>query len=140
MYPRVLYAEYLAEARERVCGHCPQRAPDRLPFTRACRRCGIELQLPQLVEAIRDAGEACEALARRAVCARCQHLDQGGCPCPVAPLTALLVRAVRAVEARREQRRLLHRRVLAGPRRERIPVGDMIRAYETATGVSVGCD
>jgi hypothetical protein len=144
MRARAQYAEYLAEVRERVCSQCPETAPDQPPFGLRCRRCGVELQLPQVVESIHDACEELDEFdpspGRRVVCARCGCLDGGICPCPAGSLTALLIRAVKAVDERREQRDLLQRRLSLQPRPHRVPVGDMIRAYEAATGDCVCCD
>jgi hypothetical protein len=144
MFSRALYAEYLAEVREQVCDHCPQRIPGEPPARPACRRCGVELQLPQLVESIREAGDGLSAFDpapdRRQVCAACVCLDGGLCPCPAGLLSALVVRAVKAVEERRSQRDLLRRRLARPARAERAPVAALTRAYEAATGTCVGCD
>jgi hypothetical protein len=144
MLLRAGYAEYLAEVRERVCSHCPHRVPDGPPYRPECRCCGVELQLPHIVESIRDAGGALsefdEAPDRNTVCARCHCLGGGCCPCPVAPLSALLVRAVLAVEERREQRERVRKLIARAPHHERGLVTEMTRAYEAATGTNVGCD
>lgn len=142
MHERMRYAEYLAEAREQVCGHCPERAPDRPPFGRRCRHCGIQLQLPRLVEAIQDAEltEYGPDPGRDVVCARCVHLDGPTCPCPAGEMTGPLVRAVKAVDERRAERELMRRRFGRHPRPTRAPIGALIRAYEAATGTGVYCD
>jgi hypothetical protein len=146
MLARANYAEYLLEVREQVCARCPERVAGRPPFRPQCRQCGIELQLPQIVESIRDAGgrlsEFDPAPARRAVCSRCVCLEGGTCPCPAAPLSEWVVRAVLAVEERRAQRERLRLRldVVRVAPRPRIPVGKMIAAYEAASGTCVGCD
>jgi hypothetical protein len=142
MNERMRYAEYLAEAREQVCGHCPERAPDRPPLGRRCRHCGVQLQLPRLVEAIQaaDLAEYGPAPGRDVVCARCVHLDCPTCPCPAGEQTGWVVRAVKDVDARREQRSLLQRRFGPHPAAARAPIGALIRAYEAATGTGVYCD
>jgi hypothetical protein len=144
MLSRSLYAEYVTEFREQVCEACPERVPGQPPYRPACRRCGVELQLPQLVESIREAGgelsERDRAPDRKKVCARCACLDSARCPCPAGPLAALLLRAVRAVEERRAQRDLLRRWLARQARATRAPAADLIRAYEAATGTCVGCD
>jgi hypothetical protein len=144
MLSRAHYAEYLAEVRERVCAHCPEWETGQPPYQPACRSCGVELQLPQLVESIRDAGtglsEFDPAPDRRTVCARCGCLDTANCPCAAAPLAGLVLRAVRAVEERRAQRDLLRRRLARPSRNVRTPASELIRAYEAATGTRVGCD
>jgi len=144
MLSRAQYAEYLTEVREQVCDHCPERTPEQPPYRPACRRCGVELQLPLLVESIREAGDELSELDpapdREKVCAQCVCLGGGICPCPVGLLPALLLRAVRAVEERRSQRDLLRRRLARQTRREQVPVEELTRAYEAATGTCVGCD
>jgi hypothetical protein len=144
MLARARYAEYLAEVRERVCARCPHRSPDGPPYCRECRGCGVELQLPYIVESIRDAdGELNEfdkAPDRDTVCARCHCLGGGCCPCAAAPLAALLVRSVCAVEERREQRERVRRMAARQARRGRCALGEMMRAYEAATGTCLGCD
>ena len=144
MLSRAQYAEYLAEVREQVCDRCPQRVPGQPPYRPQCRRCGVELQLPQLVTAIGEAGDELSefdpAPDRQKVCAQCVCRDRADCPCPAGLLPALLVRAVRAVEERRRQRDLVRRR-LARPRRPRpTAMAELVRAYEAATGTCVGCD
>jgi hypothetical protein len=144
MLARARYAEYLAEVRERVCARCPHRSPDDPPCCRECRSCGVELQLPYIVESIRDAdgglSEFDEAPARELVCARCHCLGGGCCPCAAAPLAAQLVRAVIAVEERRDQRERVRRLVARQARHGRCLVGEVTRAYEVATGTCLGCD
>jgi hypothetical protein len=142
MLSRALYAEYMTEVRERVCAHCPERTPGQPPYRPACRRCGVELQLPQLVESIRDTdlSEIDPAPDRRMICARCACLDTANCPCAAGPLAVLVLRAVRAVEERRAQRDLLRRRLARPMRTVWAPVAEMIRAYEAATETCVGCD
>ena len=49
------YAGYLDEVREQVCGRCPEREPERHPWP-GCEDCGIEPQLPALVESVHAAG------------------------------------------------------------------------------------
>jgi hypothetical protein len=96
------------------------------------------------VESLHDLGEELDELGpppdRRRACARCIWRDGGLCPCPVGSLTALLVRAVRAVDERREQRDLVRRRLGWQGCMERVPVAEMTRAYEEATGTCIGCD
>jgi hypothetical protein len=139
----VQYAEYLGEIREQVCGHCPERIPGR-PFGPRCRRCGVELQLPQLVESIHTAGDYLDefdpTLDREVTCSQCICLDGGNCPCPAGSLTGRLVRAVRNVDERRDQMELLRLRLRCQPRPDRAPVAELIEAYEAATGVGVYCD
>jgi hypothetical protein len=144
MFSRAHYAEYLAEIREQVCERCPQRVPGQPPCRPQCRHCGVEIQLPQLVTSICEAGDELSELDpspdRQKVCAHCVCLGRGDCPCPAGLLSALLVRAVRAVEERRRQRQLVDRCLARQPRRRSLPIAELIGAYEAATGTCVGCD
>jgi hypothetical protein len=143
MFSRAQYAEYLAEIRERVCEHCPARVPGQPPYRPQCRHCGVQLQLPQLVNSIRDAGDGLSEFDaspdRQTVCAQCVCLGRGDCPCAAGLLSGLLVRAVRSVEERRRQRDLVRHR-LARQCRRRVPMAGLIQAYELATGTWTGCD
>ena len=144
MRARAEYAEYLAEVRERVCSRCAERVPGHPPLTPACRRCGVELQLPQLVQSIHEAESELPEFGplpdRRLVCARCICLDGGRCPCAAASWTDLLVQAVRAVDERHEQRDVLKRYLARQPRPARVPIVQMIEAYEAATQTCISCD
>jgi hypothetical protein len=142
MLSRAQYAEFLAEIREQVCEHCPQRVSGQPPYRPQCRACGVELQLPQLVNSIREAGDRLSEFDpcpdRQQVCAQCVCLDRAGCPCPAGLLSQMVVRAVLAVEERVRQRNLVRRRLEPPPRR--VSVAALIEAYEAATGTCVGCD
>jgi len=144
MFSRTHFAEYLAEVREQVCERCPQRVLSQPPFRPQCRRCGVELQLPQLVMSICEAGDELSEFDpspdRLKVCAQCVCQGRGDCPCPAGLLPALLVRAVKAVEERRRQRGLVLRWLARQPRRRPAPVAQLVEAYEAATGTCVGCD
>ena len=144
MRGRAEFAEYLAEVQEQVCGRCPERPADPSAFQRACRRCGVKLQLLRLVESIHAAGEEIDefrpALDRQTLCAQCTCLGGDTCPCPGGRMPARLVWAIRSVDERHAQRDLVRRRLSLPTRPERVPVGAMIRAYEEATGMCVGCD
>jgi hypothetical protein len=144
MLSRAVYAEYLAEIRERVCEHCPARVPGQPPYRPQCRHCGVQLQLPQLVNSIRDAGDALSELdprpERDLVCAQCVCQGRGECPCPAGLMPARLVRAVLAVEERRRQRDLVRCRLDHEARPRRVSLVPLIQTYELRTGTCVGCD
>jgi hypothetical protein len=112
------YAEYLDEVREQVCGRCPERDPERYPWP-GCAGCGVELQLPELVESIHEAGVL-------------HGLDPA--------LSARLAGAVRAVDERRRQWELVRRHAARRSRRQRLPVAAILAAYEAETGTCLGCD
>jgi hypothetical protein len=144
MRVRAKYAEYLAEVREQVCGHCPEQQADQVRFLPVCRHCGVELQLPRIVESIRVAGAGLAdfgpAPARRLVCTQCHCLDSVHCPCPAGDLAAMVVRAVHSVDERREQWAWVQRRAPHPAHTDRAPAAALIEAYEAATGTLVGCD
>src|SRR5262245_13545773 len=97
MPAEVEYADYLTEIREQVCGHCPEHAPSYpLPGSR-CWDCVVEGQLPDLVEAIRDADDPL---------AEGRGNGPGALVCPPSDAgpQALLAWAVREADEHREQR------------------------------------
>jgi hypothetical protein len=144
MRVRAQYAEYLTEVREQVCSHCPEQATDQDLFTPACRHCGVQLQLPRIVESIHDADDALSELDpapdRHLVCARCHCLDSERCPCPGGQLVARVVRAVKAVDERRAQWAWVRQRLTPLPHVDQALAAAMIQAYEEATDTLVGCD
>ncbi len=144
MLARAGYAEYLAEIRERVCEYCPERVPGLPPYRPQCRHCGVQLQLAQLVNSIRDAGDQLSELdpcpERQTVCAQCVCQGRGDCPCPAGRMPARLVRAVLAVEERCRQRELVRSRLAHRPRPQRFSLAELIQTYEQTTGTCVGCD
>src|SRR5262249_21228577 len=119
----VEYAEYLAEIRKAVCRHCPERSLDPPPYGVRCGHCEVALRLPELVEMIRDVGTA-----------------SGDCACLRGDLPDVLVGAVEEADERREQREQVRRCMARQPRKGKVPVVEMIRAYEAATGTVIGCD
>jgi hypothetical protein len=142
MQGRVEYAEYLAEVEAQVCSRCPEREPG--PFRRRCRRCGVRLQLLRIVESIHAAEEQRDEfsspLDRQTMCGQCTCLGSDCCPCPGGLQAGRLVYAIQSVDERCAQRELVRRRLSRPPRPARIPVAELIRAYEEATGTCVGCD
>jgi hypothetical protein len=100
--------EYLDEIRLRVCRLCVERPLGGPPCAPLGKECGIEMHLPQLIEAIR--GVQSPLLApyldrnRQQICNHCGRLGSAICPCPMDYLGALLAEAVEAVDQRREQR------------------------------------
>jgi hypothetical protein len=138
------YREYLTAIRAEVCTRCPERTSDEFPFGPACWQCGVEVELPELVDSINDAEENPADLDsdsdRPRLCAQCAHRADPRCPCPVRALSPLLVRTVKAVDARRVHRALFKRLLRRQPRRERVPIREMVQAYEEATGMCVCAD
>lgn len=98
-------AEYLDEIRSYVCSRCVERPPGGPPCAPLGKQCGIELHLPELINAIRavDSPGIGPYLAhnRQTICTTCPHLHSSICPCPMDYLAVLLVEAVESVDERR---------------------------------------
>jgi len=96
--------EYLQEIREQVCSRCVERPPGGPPCAPLGKQCGVEMHLPQLVEAIHERRSASIApyLAhnREAICEHCVLHHSHLCPCPMDYLAVLVVEAVEAVDER----------------------------------------
>jgi hypothetical protein len=97
--------EYLDEIRRQVCSRCVERPPGGPPCEPLGKQCGIELHLPELIDAIH--GVNSESIApyletnRRLICEGCPRQHASDCPCPMDYLAVLLVQAVETVDARR---------------------------------------
>jgi hypothetical protein len=136
--------EYLEEIRQQVCTHCPERQPGGPPCAARGKTCGVELHLDRLVSCTRevqsDLIETYVAHNREEICAGCAFLHSDICPCPMEYLAVLVVQAIEEVDDRNGRWEWLRRRLskTAGPRK--VPVAEMCRAYEAATGTCVGCD
>jgi hypothetical protein len=109
--------EYLAMIRENVCRYCPERpagGPPCLPLGKAC---GVEIHLPELIDAIHQvhSGLIAPYIAhnQNQICARCAFLHSSVCPCPMERLAVLVVEAVETVDDERERRERVER-LLAG--------------------------
>jgi hypothetical protein len=99
--------DYLEEIRQEVCGRCVERPPGGPPCGPLGKVCGVELHLPQLVEAVRSvhSGWMGPYLDRthEKVCKGCRFLHADCCPCPMDRLALLVVEAIEAVDRRRQQ-------------------------------------
>jgi hypothetical protein len=97
-------AEYLAEIRDQVCSRCVERPEGGPPCTPRGKVCGVELHLPQLIEAIHDVhSDLIDPFLehnRQNVCQRCAFLHSSSCPCPTDYLAVLLIQAVETVDQR----------------------------------------
>jgi hypothetical protein len=98
-------AEYLGEIRKQVCGRCVERPPGGPPCAPLGKHCGIEMHLPQLIDAIHSVQSgSIEPYLRRSqkrICIHCAPLNSDLCPCPMHYLAVLIVEAVEAVDQRR---------------------------------------
>ena len=137
--------EYLDEIRQEVCSRCVERPYGGPPCGPLGKPCGVELHLPQLVEAVRqvhsDLIGPYLATNRSEVCEHCPYLHHADyCPCPMDSLAVLVVEAVEAVERRRQQRQHGHEVVASLPGSDRPDLTEVTRVYEAASGTWVGCD
>jgi hypothetical protein len=130
--------EYLDEIREQVCSRCPRWPPG------CCAElgedCGIERQLPRLIDAIHEARGDQAVPEVEEVCPRYDLLHGTNRLCPTEDLSAELVRAVEWVDERHRQWECVRSWATHVPGRERVPVREMIRAYEEGSGELIGCD
>ena len=104
MYTQQQLAEYMDEIRKDVCSRCIERPPGGPPCAPLGKRCGIELNLSQLVEAVhaRYSGQMEPYIANfhEMVCAHCPNRPTDQCPCPLEYLLSLAVEAIEAVDER----------------------------------------
>lgn len=104
MYEGTKYEEYMAEIRTQVCSHCVERPPGGPPCMPLGKRCGVELNLPQLVTSVH--AETSDWMTpyvehfHNDVCAHCEYKDQKGCPCALDYLLPLAVEAIETVDER----------------------------------------
>lgn len=143
MLTAVELREYLDEIRKEVCSHCverPQEGPPCYPYGKVC---GVELHLPQLIEAIRDIrSDSIQPYLdhdREVVCEQCAFHGASCCPCPMDELIYLLVNAVETVDARRAEQEPMLAHV--GDMNVEPPeLAEIERLYAAATGQWTGCD
>jgi hypothetical protein len=97
--------EYMAEIREQVCSRCIERRAGTPPCAPLGKNCGIELNLPQIIEAVHGVhSRSMDQYIIRLhndVCAHCSALDSESCTCPLRYLLLLAVEAIEEVDARR---------------------------------------
>jgi hypothetical protein len=97
--------EYMDEIRRHVCSRCIERVPGGPPCAPLGKRCGIELHLADLVNAVHTVHNMAidpyiDAFHDK-VCATCSNRETNQCPCPLEPLILLAVEAVETVDERR---------------------------------------
>ena len=99
--------EYMDEIREQVCSHCVERPRNGPPCAPLGKQCGIEMHLPQIVDAIHEVRsdwiEPYLENNRNRICEKCAFHHSSICPCPMDYLAVLLVRAVETVDKRRNE-------------------------------------
>jgi hypothetical protein len=137
--------EYLDEIRQEVCSRCVERPAEGPPCGPLGKPCGVELHLPQLIEAVHQVHSDLMApyleTNRREVCQTCPFLHQNDfCPCPMDSLAVLVVQAIEAVDQRHARRERGQKLVASLAGHERPDMEEVARVYEEATGTWVGCD
>src|SRR5262245_54194280 len=94
--------EYLDEIRRDVCSICVERPTGGPPCAPLGKDCGIELHLPQLIDAVRQvhSGLLDPYLEhnRQEICTSCRFLHSSICPCPMDYLLLPIVEAVEKVD------------------------------------------
>jgi hypothetical protein len=100
--------EYMTEIRTQVCTHCIDRPPDGPPCGPLGKRCGIEVNLPLLIDAVHAANSRSIDLYiehfHNDVCTKCPNRPTSQCPCPLEYLLTLAVQAIETVDERRAAR------------------------------------
>jgi len=97
--------EYLEEVRNQVCSRCIERPPGGPPCAPLGKRCGIELNLKRLVDAVHtvhsDSVDPYIGVFHDEVCTNCTNRPTSQCPCPLEYLLLLAVEAIETVDERR---------------------------------------
>ena len=96
--------EYMAAIRDQVCSRCVERPPGGPPCLPLGKRCGIELNLPQLIDAVHEVDSESmlpyEFTFHHVVCEQCAVRTTTACPCPLDTLLILAVQAIESVDQR----------------------------------------
>lgn len=96
--------DYMAEIRKQVCSRCVERPPGGPPCLPLGKRCGLELNLPSIVEAVHgvrsDSMEPYIEQFHDVVCSQCINRPTEQCPCPMEYLLGLAVQAIETVDRR----------------------------------------
>jgi len=105
MYSEMELAEYLQELREQVCSRCVEKPPGGPPCAPLGKRCGIELELPQLIDSVHGVRSGVMDPYIKSfhdkVCPQCVNRTTNQCPCALDSLLLLAVQAIETVDERR---------------------------------------
>ncbi len=105
---RLELQEYLAEIQKQVCSRCIERPAGGPPCAPSGKRCGIELNLERLVNAVGSVHNAAVdpyiPVFHDKVCEHCTNRPTDQCPCPLDYLFLLAVEAIETVNQRRQFR------------------------------------
>lgn len=97
--------DYLHAIREQVCTRCIDRPPGGPPCAPLGKRCGIEVNLPRLIDAVHAVRSAAIdpyiAEFHDEVCTHCSYRLTNACPCPLDYLLTLAVQAIEDVDQQR---------------------------------------
>ena len=104
MYEGTDLEDYMTEIREHVCSRCIERPPGGPPCQPLGKRCGVEVNLRELVEAVHHEhsnwmGPYIDRF-HEDVCAHCVNRPTEQCPCALDYLLQLAVEAIEAVDER----------------------------------------
>jgi hypothetical protein len=104
VHPQPLLDEYLLELRAQVCSRCIERPEGGPPCGPLGKQCGIELRLPEFIDAVHAVNSVridpyIDSLHER-VCEDCQSSTSSQCPCPLKSLLLLAVEAIETVDNR----------------------------------------
>ena len=102
MYEGTDLEDYMVTIRERVCSRCIERPPNGPPCLPLGKRCGVEVNLRELVEAVhKEHSNWMEPYIDRFhedVCAHCINRPTPQCPCTLEYLLQLAVEAIEEVD------------------------------------------
>ncbi len=145
MVTEIELPEYLDAIRENVCSRCVERPRGGPPCGPLGKPCGVEMHLPQLIEAVHQVHS--ELIApyvannRDTICTSCPyHNDTSFCPCPMDSLAVLVVQAIEVVDQRLERKAQGRAFVDNLPGHERPDMEAVAQAYAEAAGTWTGCD
>jgi hypothetical protein len=103
MFSEAELENYLEEIRQAVCKSCNDRPAGGPPCEPFGKRCAVELDLPLILQAIRETDSPSMACPveniRRQLCTR----GEPGCSCPRDHVLMLLIQAVRATDDSRRR-------------------------------------
>jgi hypothetical protein len=136
--------EYLDEIRKQVCSICVERPPGGPPCHPLGKECGVELHLPQLIDAVREVHSSRIAPYlehnRLKICGKCAYHHSSICPCPMDYLAVPLVQAVEAVDERRARHERERGLIASLLRSGSGDLEDVVESFAEAAGRWTGCD
>jgi hypothetical protein len=105
MYEGTDLEVYMDEIREHVCSRCIERPPGGPPCQPLGKRCGVEINLRQLVDSVHQEHSRWMLPYiehfHEGVCAHCENRTTDQCPCALEYLLELAVEAIETVDERK---------------------------------------